>query len=264
MGSRSSFRHLIFAALWACAGVSFLASGPAAAQAIGEKCAEEGSVCFVPPGQSGIVTYGARGLFTQQRVTGNIPCSNQAFGTDPLPGARKSCHLLLDGPGTARCADEGGICFVPPGQTGVVTFGARGLFARLRVNSSIPCTNDAFGGDPIRGVQKACYLALDGTPAAVYVPPPVVAPPPVAVYAPPPTPAEVFVEAAPPPVREEIRPPPPGRGFEWIPGYWRWEGRRHVWVNGYWERPRPGYHWVAHHWENRGGRWVFIEGGWRP
>jgi len=35
--------------------------------------------------------------------------------------------------------------------------------------------------------------------------------------------------------------PSPGEGFEWVLGYWHWDGARYVWVPGRWERARPGY-----------------------
>src|SRR3990170_492151 len=49
-----------------------------------------------------------------------------------------------------------------------------------------------------------------------------------------------------------IGPPPPPvvvvpalrPGYAWAPGYWHWDGRRHVWREGRWIRERPGYVWV--------------------
>src|SRR5947207_41053 len=41
----------------------------------------------------------------------------------------------------------------------------------------------------------------------------------------------VVVRVAPPPARDEVI-PPARDGFVWTPGYWRWNGHRHVWVNG--------------------------------
>jgi hypothetical protein len=60
----------------------------------------------------------------------------------------------------------------------------------------------------------------------------------------------------PPPPRYEIV-PPSRAGYVWAPGYWRWNGRRHVWVGGSWMRARPGYRYVPPRWE-RGPR-----GDWR-
>jgi hypothetical protein len=72
----------------------------------------------------------------------------------------------------------------------------------------------------------------------------------------------VIVEVAPPPARVEVV-PAPRVGYVWAPGYWNWNGHRHVWVGGRWVGERHGYHWEAHHWEEREGHWHFREGGWR-
>ncbi len=72
---------------------------------------------------------------------------------------------------------------------------------------------------------------------------------------------EVIIRTAPPRARAEAR----GSyrsGYEWVPGYWRWEGRRHVWVNGHYERARRGYVWQAPRWDRRYNGWVFVPGRW--
>ena len=51
-------------------------------------------------------------------------------------------------------------------------------------------------------------------------------------------------------------------GYVWAPGYWRWEGRRHVWVGGHWMGARPGYYWVPPRWDPRDGRHHFEPGRW--
>lgn len=72
----------------------------------------------------------------------------------------------------------------------------------------------------------------------------------------------VGIGVAPPPPRYEVVPPPRG-GFIWAPGYWRWNGRRHVWVGGHYVRARPGYRYYAPRWEHGpGGDWRFRERGW--
>lgn len=43
----------------------------------------------------------------------------------------------------------------------------------------------------------------------------------------------VETEVPPPAARVEVI-PPPGPGYLWAPGYWRWAGNRHDWVEGYW------------------------------
>jgi len=73
------------------------------------------------------------------------------------------------------------------------------------------------------------------------------------------------VDVAPPvPQVEEVLPPRPG--FVWAPGFWEWDGGRHVWVPGHWMTQRPGYYWVPdgweHHVEEHGSHWHFAPGRW--
>jgi len=55
---------------------------------------------------------------------------------------------------------------------------------------------------------------------------------------------------------------PPRPGFVWAPGYYRWDGHRHVWVDGHFMRERRGSHWVPEHWDERHGRYHFEPGHW--
>ncbi len=66
----------------------------------------------------------------------------------------------------------------------------------------------------------------------------------------------------PPPPPRVIAPPPPRSGYVWAPGYYRWNGRRHVWVDGRWYRERPGYAWVEPRWEPGPGDYRFRRGYW--
>jgi hypothetical protein len=72
----------------------------------------------------------------------------------------------------------------------------------------------------------------------------------------------VVVQVAPPAPRVEVV-PAARVGYIWAPGYWNWNGRRHVWVGGSWQRERRGYHYAPHNWAQRDGRWHFEQGGWR-
>jgi hypothetical protein len=72
----------------------------------------------------------------------------------------------------------------------------------------------------------------------------------------------VVVHKAPPAPRHEIV-PAARRGYDWTPGYWNWNGRRHVWVSGHWERTRPGYAWQPAEWRRDGHGWRLERGGWR-
>jgi hypothetical protein len=84
------------------------------------------------------------------------------------------------------------------------------------------------------------------------------------VYDPGPAPAqEVVVQQAPPPEVVEVRPAAPFGGAVWIPGYWHWNGYRHVWVGGHWSAPRHGWVWVRHQWvQTPGGGWRWVPGHW--
>ncbi|MBW0001134.1 MAG: YXWGXW repeat-containing protein [Verrucomicrobia bacterium] len=77
--------------------------------------------------------------------------------------------------------------------------------------------------------------------------------------------AQVFVRIGPPaPIVEPGPPPPPARGYVWVPGYWHWNGYRYVWRRGrYMYRPRGRGGWVPAHYDRRPGGWVYVPGHWR-
>jgi hypothetical protein len=71
----------------------------------------------------------------------------------------------------------------------------------------------------------------------------------------------VWVRQAPPEARVET-PPAMRRGYQWAPGYWRWQGQRHVWKAGTWVRARPGYIYAQPRWVEGNGRWRMQAGQW--
>ncbi len=71
----------------------------------------------------------------------------------------------------------------------------------------------------------------------------------------------IAIRQAPPPLRVEEM-PPPRRGYQWVPGYWGWDGRRHVWHEGNWVRARPGHAYQNPQWHQREGRWYYRPGQW--
>lgn len=74
----------------------------------------------------------------------------------------------------------------------------------------------------------------------------------------------VYVRIAPPPIVVESRVPPPGAGYVWQPGFYRWDGRGYAWVPGRYERaPRARATWVPSHWERDRHGWYYVEGRWR-
>ena len=76
---------------------------------------------------------------------------------------------------------------------------------------------------------------------------------------------DVHVEiGVPPPVAVIETAPALRSGYVYAPGYWAWNGDRHVWVRGRTIVERPGYSWVADRWEPVGGRYRFVPGYWAP
>ena len=73
-----------------------------------------------------------------------------------------------------------------------------------------------------------------------------------------------WVRTGPPPIRAERRVAPPGRGYVWISGYYRWDGRRYLWVGGRWVLPpRTRAVWIPGRWENSPRGWFWKPGHWR-
>jgi hypothetical protein len=72
----------------------------------------------------------------------------------------------------------------------------------------------------------------------------------------------IVVQKAPPPLRREAV-PAARRGYEWIPGYWNWTGRRYVWTKGHYERVRRGYVYARPEWRQGDNGWTMERGGWR-
>lgn len=81
---------------------------------------------------------------------------------------------------------------------------------------------------------------------------------------PPPPRGVLYARIAPPAVRVEAIGVAPGADYEWVPGYYRWDGREYLWVAGHHERrPSARAHWVAGRWRHDRNGWYFVEGRWR-
>jgi hypothetical protein len=115
------------------------------------------------------VAYGANGSYRYKfMVTGKVACKEQTFGGDPIYGVKKSCSF---GPlNWSRCADQSGTCNYVcasgtqkapcPDQSSVtVAYGANGKFLyKTNVSTPFTCNEATFGGDPIYGVAKSCWV----------------------------------------------------------------------------------------------------------
>lgn len=51
-------------------------------------------------------------------------------------------------------------------------------------------------------------------------------------------------------------------GYVWAPGYWGWNGERHVWVRGRTIVQREGYRWEPDRWEQRDRNYYRSVGHW--
>jgi hypothetical protein len=61
---------------------------------------------------------------------------------------------------------------------------------------------------------------------------------------------------------EVVSLPPPGDGWFWAPGFWRWDGNKFDWGYGHWLRHRDGWEWVHPFYENIDGHWQSRGWGW--
>jgi hypothetical protein len=71
----------------------------------------------------------------------------------------------------------------------------------------------------------------------------------------------IVVQDEPPPLRSE-RTPRSRRGYEWVPGYWDWNGARYVWKKGHYERVRRGYVYQQPEWVRTDEGWELRRPGW--
>jgi hypothetical protein len=70
------------------------------------------------------------------------------------------------------------------------------------------------------------------------------------------------IDVGPPAPIVETVPPPPQPEYVWAPGYWEWNGGRHVWVAGHYMPPNRGHHWVPDRWDRRDGHYHHEHGHW--
>jgi hypothetical protein len=70
----------------------------------------------------------------------------------------------------------------------------------------------------------------------------------------------ISIGAPPPPRYEPV--PPPRVGYIWAPGFWDWDGHRHVWHGGHWEVARAGYAYRPPVWHQGPHGWELDRGGW--
>lgn len=72
----------------------------------------------------------------------------------------------------------------------------------------------------------------------------------------------VVISSAPPAPRFESV-PAARPGYAWAPGYWNWDGRRHVWLTGHWESARDGHRYQGAEWIRDRDGYRLQRGGWQ-
>lgn len=119
-------------------------------------CAPQNGTCAVH--RPTVVAYGTNGLFTYRLLTRNTACTSAAFGSDPVAGVVKGCYRAPAGAmaGWTACAGENGTCALSGARR--VIYGAYGAFYAKWLTGAVDCTSATFGGDPISGVPKSCYV----------------------------------------------------------------------------------------------------------
>jgi hypothetical protein len=114
-------------------------------------CANENAQCGFSGTQT--VRYGLGSSYFTNVFTGGAGCNNSTFG-DPDPGSVKHCDTAATT--WTYCADENGQCTFS--GTKSVLYGANGNFWVKTLIGGAACNNTTFGGDPIPGTAKQCYL----------------------------------------------------------------------------------------------------------
>ncbi|WP_053084629.1 heparin lyase I family protein [Catenovulum maritimum] len=116
------------------------------------------------------IAYGANGQYKYKyniynnSVCGKttVSCENSTFGGDPNQGIKKECHyqevIPNGGPsGYLYAGDESTTLLL--NKTVDIAYGANKKFKYLNNQSGqVACNNATFGGDPISGVRKSCYI----------------------------------------------------------------------------------------------------------
>jgi hypothetical protein len=127
---------------------------------------------FFTVNKATLVSYGANGVFTQKSLpAGRHACTDGLFG-DPLPGVVKACLAPPETVETTKLTGEASSFKLSTAM--VVSYGANGVFFQKTLQpGTYACDNSVFG-DPLSGVQKACYIGAPAT-APVATPPPVLA-----------------------------------------------------------------------------------------
>uniref|UniRef100_A0A6C0LQB7 Uncharacterized protein n=1 Tax=viral metagenome TaxID=1070528 RepID=A0A6C0LQB7_9ZZZZ len=143
------------------------------------KCANEHGVCQVTGTKSAAYSKSdGTGTIYYRDVNGNFTCNNLKFGGDPAAGVNKICSLtdiptvtFVNGipSGFTKCADEGNMCDPKNSAINQIFFGANNKYTFANANLA-DCNTKIFG-DPIKGINKACYYRKKDIEPPIETPP---------------------------------------------------------------------------------------------
>jgi hypothetical protein len=108
------------------------------------------------------VRYGTEAGWITKTVVGQVPCTNQFFGSDPVYGVLKRCEIGTPGAATWTTVAQEPYAFSVTG-TRTVRYGLAGKWITRNVTGTVPCTNAFFGSDPAFGIKKSCEVSSGAT-----------------------------------------------------------------------------------------------------
>jgi hypothetical protein len=104
-------------------------------------------------GQTTTVRYGEGTRWVERsNLSGTVGCTAAFFGSDPAPGAAKTCQAPQ--PTWLIVADENKSFTLATSTR--VRYGAQSSWVERTLTGKVDCTNKFFGTDPLKGVLKSC------------------------------------------------------------------------------------------------------------
>ncbi|HYN53197.1 MAG TPA: DUF1996 domain-containing protein, partial [Methylotenera sp.] len=123
--------------------------------------------------------YGGGTSWLTKSFTNYASCNSSSFGGDPLPGGSKACYVsgtattttVAPAPTTTtvtwtKCADEWATCQFT-NSTKTVKYGGGTSWLTKSFTNYASCNSSSFGGDPLPGGSKACYVSGTATTTTV-------------------------------------------------------------------------------------------------
>ncbi|MCJ2048007.1 DUF1929 domain-containing protein [Methylobacterium sp. J-078] len=115
---------------------------------------------LAPPGYYQLVAVDGKGVPSPGVIV--ALGANVAAPTGPTTVPSNTATGTVDNTSWTRCSAEYETCTVASGPR-TVRFGANGQYVTKTITGSTPCTNEAFGRDPLYGTVKVCEVAGTAT-----------------------------------------------------------------------------------------------------